>query len=119
MTVSRLARDADAIFMDLRGFSPSNRGCIFEIEQLIESVPLDRIVLLVDKTTDVPFLERTLTAAWQRVPVDSPNFVLQKPVVRVLRASRKHWQTLNALLAMLCAPFDSAARGRTPEPMPA
>src|SRR4029077_1819779 len=35
MTVSRLAGDADAVFMDLRGFTPSNRGCIFEIQQLI------------------------------------------------------------------------------------
>ena len=119
MTVSRLARDADAVFMDLRGFSPSNRGCIFEIEQLIAWVPLDRIVLLVDKTTDVPLLERTLAAAWQCIPADSPNLALEKPVVRMLQASKNHWRTLNALLSMLCAPFDSAVRGRPSEPMPA
>jgi hypothetical protein len=93
MTVSRLARDADAVFMDLRGFTPNNRGCIFEIEQLIAWVPLNRIVLLVDKTTDVPLLEHTLAAAWQRIPAESPNLTLEKPVVRVLQTSTNHWRT--------------------------
>ena len=65
MTVSRLAREADAVFMDVRSFSPSNRGCIFEIEQLIAWVPMERIVLLVDRTTDLPLLEHTLAEAWR------------------------------------------------------
>ncbi len=110
MTVSRLARDADAVFMDLRGFSRNNRGCTFEIEQLIASVPLDRIVLLVDRTTDVDLLERTLADAWQRLPANSPNVNLKNPVARLLEASKNHWRTLNALMALLCAPFD-AGRG--------
>lgn len=38
ITVSRLARDASAVLMDLRGFSPTNQGCIFEIEELIAAV---------------------------------------------------------------------------------
>ncbi|MFO1129557.1 MAG: hypothetical protein U1E66_14120 [Rhodospirillales bacterium] len=118
MTVSRLARDADAVFMDLRGFSPNNRGCIFEIEQSIAWVPIDRIVLLVDQTTDVPLLRRTLAAAWQHLPGESPNTALNRPVVRILEASRKHRQTLDALMAMLCAPFDAAVREPS-KPLPA
>jgi hypothetical protein len=60
MTVSRLAREADAVLMDLRGFTPANRGIIFEIEQLIASTSLHRIVLVVDGSTDVAVFEQTL-----------------------------------------------------------
>jgi hypothetical protein len=75
MTVARLAREADAVLMDLRGFGPTNRGCIFELAQLIASVSLHRIVLLVDASTDVPFLEQTRQAAWRAMPGDSPTLV--------------------------------------------
>src|SRR5262245_7019105 len=101
MTVSRLARKADAVLMDLRGFMSKNRGCIFEIEQLIASVPLQRIVLLVDRSTDVPFLEQILQRAWRTIPTDSPNAIAGKHPVRILLASSSHRHTLNALLGLL------------------
>jgi hypothetical protein len=34
MTVSYLAKTADAVLMDLRGFTSAKRGCTFEIEML-------------------------------------------------------------------------------------
>jgi hypothetical protein len=119
MTVARLARDANAVFMDLRGFTASNCGCIWEIELLVHLVPIERVVLLVDETTDVSLLERTLATASQKIAADSPNATLEKPAVRVLRASRNHWRTLSALIAMLCAPADRAERKIAPIPAPA
>jgi hypothetical protein len=119
MTVARLARDADAVFMDLRGFTASNCGCIWEIELLLHLVPIDRVVLLVDETTDVSLLERTLATSWQKIAADSPNATLEKPAVRVLRASRNHWRTLSALIAMLCTPADRAERNIAPIAEPA
>jgi hypothetical protein len=101
MTVSRLARKADAVLMDLRGFMSKNRGCIFEIEQLIASVPLQRIVLLVDRSTDVPFLEQILRRAWRAIPTDSPNAIAGEHRVRILEASASHRYTLNAVLGLL------------------
>ena len=101
MTVSRLARKADAVLMDLRGFMSKHRGCIFEIEQLIASVPLQRIVLLVDRSTDVPFLEQILQRAWRTIPTDSPNAIEGEHRVRILQASPSHRHTLNALLTLL------------------
>jgi hypothetical protein len=106
MTVSRLAREADAVLMDLRGFTPANWGCIFEIRQLIGSVSLHRIVLLVDGSTDVPFLERTLSGAWHAMPGDSPNAVAGRHRLRVLHAETNHSRTLDMLLGLLCESFD-------------
>jgi hypothetical protein len=73
MTVARLVCNADAILMDLRGFGPTNRGCIYEIEQLIGTVDLDRVTLLTDPSTSRSFLKSTLTEAWRALPADSPN----------------------------------------------
>lgn len=110
MTVSRLARKADTVLMDLRGFTSKNQGCIFEIEQLIVSVPLQRIVLLVDRSTDVPFLDQTLQRAWRTMPTDSPNAIAGEHRVRILQASSSHRRTLDALLGLLGESF-SERRG--------
>ena len=101
MTVSRLAHKADAVLMDLRGFTSKNRGCTFEIEQLIASVPLQRIVLLVDHSTDILFLEQILQRAWRTISTDSPNAIAGEHRVRILEASSSHRDTLNAVLGLL------------------
>ena len=102
MTVTRLAREASAVLMDLRGFSSANRGCIFEIEELVAAVPLERIVLLVDRSTDLPFLEQVLADAWHAVPADSPNAAPGEHRLRILQASRRQGPTLASLLGLLC-----------------
>jgi hypothetical protein len=102
MTVSRLAGDADAVLMDLRGFTPANRGCIFEIEELIASVAVSRVVLIVDDSTDVRFLEQTIEAAWRAIPSDSPNALKGPHRLRILKASSPHRRTLDTLLGLLC-----------------
>lgn len=102
MTVSSVAREADAALMDLRGFSPTNRGCIFEIGQLLASVSVQRILLLIDRSTELSFLEQTLQDAWLAMPSDSPNFVAGEHRLRVLLASSSHRRTLDTLLNLLC-----------------
>jgi hypothetical protein len=51
-TVVALIARADAIVMDLRGFTAARRGAEFEIEQLAGRASPDRIVLVVDASTD-------------------------------------------------------------------
>jgi hypothetical protein len=102
MTVSHVAAKADAVLMDLRGFSPSNRGCIFEIGQLIACVSVPRIVLLIDRTTDLSFLERTLHDAWRTMPSDSPNCLTGDHQLRLVLASSRHRRTLEAVTGLLC-----------------
>ena len=89
MTVSRLARDADAVLMDLRGFGPTNRGCVYEIEQLLGWVPLERMVVLVDDTADLAFFESTVRGAWQSMPGISPNAGQGAHRLRVLQTSSR------------------------------
>jgi hypothetical protein len=64
-TVVRLAAGADVVLMDLRGFSPANQGCLFELRHLVDSVDLRRVVFVFDERTDRAFLAQALDEAWR------------------------------------------------------
>jgi len=83
MALRRLVRDSDAVLMDLRGFAPNNRGCVYEVEALFDLAPLSRIVFVVDKTTDDAFLRATFAASWAKISERSPNRSDPAPHARV------------------------------------
>jgi len=68
-----LVKVGDIVLMDLRSFSAANAGCIHELRLLVREVPLGRCLLVVDRTTDEAFLERTIQEAWEALPPDAPN----------------------------------------------
>ena len=72
MTLARLAGESDAVLMDLRGFSGRHAGCVFEINELFNLLPLRRVVFAIDETTDQRFLETTMR---QRPLVHAANGV--------------------------------------------
>jgi hypothetical protein len=65
--VLSLMGNCDLVAMDLRGFSPDNKGCVFELQSLVAHVPLGKIMLLTDATTDIAFLGQTLDTCWHAV----------------------------------------------------
>jgi hypothetical protein len=64
---------ADAVVMDLSSLSPANQGCAWELEQLMQRVPLQRVVLLVNDSTNLDTLRTILEAGAARLTSDSPN----------------------------------------------
>jgi hypothetical protein len=62
-TLQALLGRSDAVLMDLRGFSAKNSGCVYELQQLVATGLLRRTLFVVDATTDVTLLERTLGRA--------------------------------------------------------
>jgi hypothetical protein len=81
-TMRRLVADSDAVLMDLRSFSASNRGCVYELGSLLDTIDLSRIVFVTDKTTDRPFLEMTLQQQWSSLAAESPNRFVSEPAAR-------------------------------------
>lgn len=63
-TLEALLDVSDTVLMDLRSFSRVNAGCRFELEQLLRRVPTDKVVLVCDRTTDLPLLADILGGAW-------------------------------------------------------
>ncbi|MGB7867531.1 MAG: hypothetical protein WBM01_04475 [Mycobacterium sp.] len=45
MVLRRLVGQSDAVLMDLRGFTRTSKGCIFELHELLDAVPLKRVPL--------------------------------------------------------------------------
>ena len=102
MTVSLLAPKVNAVLMDLRGFTAENRGCIAEIEQLVASVPINRIVLLADSSSSISVIEKIVQNAFSTIPDDSPNAGPGTHRLRILRSSSNKRHTLDTLLGLLC-----------------
>ncbi|HVP50184.1 MAG TPA: hypothetical protein VMT56_03075 [Candidatus Bathyarchaeia archaeon] len=103
MTVERLAAFSDVVLMDLRSFSPSNRGCVFELGRLLDAVDLNRIVFLIDATTDRSYLESTLQRLWRSVCAESKNRLQPAPRARLFPVSRQDEPELRALMGHLLA----------------
>lgn len=101
--MQRLAASADVVLMDLRSFSATNQGCRYEIGQLLNTVPLTRVVLLIDADANRGFLESTLQMLWQTVSADSPNRSPGMSRLRMIAAQKPASLHLNPLLDLLYA----------------
>jgi hypothetical protein len=75
----RLVKSTEVVLMDLRSFAQSNAGCVFEIKELLNTVPLQRLAFVVDGTTDKTFLMRTLEESRSELRFNSPNRELSCP----------------------------------------
>jgi hypothetical protein len=85
--VNALVPGARVVLMDLRALSQSNTGALHELSMVLPSVPLNRIVILSDRTTDERLLIEGIRDSWARVPPGSPNFHRSHGTLRLLRCS--------------------------------
>lgn len=88
-TVRSLARRSRLVLMDLRGFDENKGGCEFELGLLLDEVPLEKIVLVVDDTTKTDALEGVLRRKWALLSVASPNRGLDRPLLRLLQVGSR------------------------------
>jgi hypothetical protein len=102
MVLTGLANTCDAVLMDLRGFSPQNSGCIFEINTLIHQLHLNRVIFTTDATTDHTFLKNTIESAWENLPNDSPNRNLTNPKLTLFEYRNNDNMVQDRLLESLC-----------------
>lgn len=100
-TMRQLAARSDAVLMDLRSFSATNQGCLYELGQLLEAVPLGRIVFVIDDTTDASFLEASLRRLSAGIGTDSPNSGTATLAPLLFRAGARTGAEVNALLHLL------------------
>ncbi len=103
----RLVKSSDVVLMDLRSFAQSNAGCVFEINELLNSVPLERLVFVVDKTTDKRFLEQTLEESYGELRSNSPNRGSSLSTLQLFELQSLAYNELQELLRRLCAAVDS------------
>ena len=109
LTLARLVDESDAVLMDLRGFSQLNSGCVFEIHELVNVVPLQRVVFAIDESTDQTFMRATMQQAWRQIKDRSPNRQIGAGGVSLVQLSSKG--AMRDLLYALCAAASTAVRG--------
>lgn len=73
LAIRRMLDRADVVVMDLSSLSPTNQGCAWELGLLLDRVPLSRVTLLVNDSTDLECLQAILDAAARRIAANSPN----------------------------------------------
>ena len=98
--VIRLMGEASLVVMDLRGFTPSRHGCVYELQTLLDTVPIGRLLFFIDRTTDRSGLESVLTEHWQRLDAASPNVTSETATLRLLDVSGSDAQAVRQLLAI-------------------
>ena len=98
LTVTELMRRSELVAMDLRGFTSERRGCIFELGALIDRLPLNRVVLLIDRTTEVALLRQTLESLWAGMDPASPNRNVAAGRVRMIDLTRGYPRAVRRLM---------------------
>ncbi len=96
----------------MRGFARANQGCVFELHELLDAVPLANILLVVDATTDDGFLAEVLRQGWAQISAGSHNRFDAAPRVCIYRlevAGARGIGRLAATLAALCGPRTAPA----------
>ena len=82
--IQQLLQTDDLVLMDLRSFTPSNAGCQLELQYLIHHVTLKRWLLIVDHTTEHPYLKELISRQWTALAPDSPNYHRTPEQVRMI-----------------------------------
>jgi hypothetical protein len=98
--VTRLMESATLVVMDLRGFSSQRAGCVFEIQTLLDVVPLERLVFLFDQTTHRDELKAVLADRWRQLDATSPNLAATTPTLRLLDAGVGAADAVHRLLTL-------------------
>ena len=103
------------VLMDLRGFTPQRKGCIYELGMLRDSIPIESVVFLTDPSTDFDFLTETLEQLWKTTSSDSPNLSTGSTqgkknaritIFKMTEANGKSAEQLTQLLIEACVSND-------------
>jgi hypothetical protein len=83
--VDSVLQEVDLVALDLSGLNRNNAGTLYEVQRVIDRIPIEHVVFLADRGSDGRFLTDELQAAWQRMAEGSPNAVAGQKVALVVR----------------------------------
>ena len=100
--LGRIVEGADAVIMDLRGFSADRKGCAFEMSHLVNNYDLDRALFIVDGGTDKNLFIETLREEARRLGADSPNAGKENINVTVFSCDGQGRKNTGKIMQILC-----------------
>src|SRR5262249_30695546 len=113
LAVAEFVESADVVLMDLRGYSGQRKGCEYEVDFLLDSKPINRIVFLVDHGSgDLNALHELVRERWEHLKVNSPNLSVSDPLVTIYATSDQRADDVKGLLDVLFARAQPASSTR-------
>jgi hypothetical protein len=103
----------DAVLVDLRGLTARNGGVLTEIGYLVATVPLRKVVALLDHSTDTTVLQWVLDGAAATAPDSSPLHADPSPTLRVVPLTGQREKDVTRVLSALARAADAAPSGAT------
>ena len=113
VAVSAFAKTSDVVLMDLRGFSQERKGCAYEVDFLFDTVPVDRVVFLVDGQTDAHLIRQFILERWEHLSATSPNLKLEAPEVRVFLSTDQNERDVQGIFDHLIEAAVSSGRAES------
>ena len=71
--VDMLLDQADLVVLDLSGMMPGNAGVRYEVQRVIDRIPIERVIFLADRRSDRDYLRTEIEDAWSQMAPGSPN----------------------------------------------
>jgi hypothetical protein len=68
-----LRERADLVVVDLSGYRENVHGTQVELQSVVDTVPVEKVLLLADPSSPTRFLEEQVRRAWSRMAAGSPN----------------------------------------------
>jgi len=108
LAVSEFIKNSQAILMDLRGFSEKRKGCEYEIDFLLDTFPITKILFLVDANNDKTLIQKTLLERWEFLREGSPNINLKTPTVRIFASHNQDQKDVQSIIDLLIVSVDES-----------
>lgn len=108
--VRKMLSVADVVLMDLRGFSEQRQGCAYELGELVDHYPVDRLLFLVDASTPRELLKRLILERWEKMRADSPNRQIAEPIIQLYQTANQAASDIHHIAALLSANLDGSLR---------
>lgn len=103
----KLVSKSEIVIMDLRSFSERYKGCLYEIQQLVNYMPLNKCLFITDKETNIPFAKYAFEYCFYYLSVDSPNFKSDHSYVNFYELDNINRSTIGSLMNVICSVSDS------------
>jgi hypothetical protein len=111
-TVQALLGRAAVILLDLREYTSAHGGTRYEIFQIMNIAPIDRVLVLIGVDDDEQRITSELRTAWDAMEANSPNRRLAAPEIRLVRFRSSRGAEIRGLFAaaasVASAPFNPA-----------
>ena len=110
--VRKMLSVADVVLMDLRGFSAERQGCAYELGELVDHYPVDRLLFLVDASTPRDLLQKLILDRWVKMRAESPNRSIAEPIIQLYETADRSASDIDHIASLLSASLEGRVQAR-------